>query len=54
VVPLTAPDASGKASGCVNVARTLVRAILANPGNYYVNVHTTDFPNGAVRGTLTR
>jgi hypothetical protein len=54
VVPLTAPDATGKASGCVNVARPLVRAILASPGNYYVNVHTTDFPNGAIRGTLTR
>jgi hypothetical protein len=54
VVPLTAPDASGKASGCVNVSRTLVRAILANPADYYVNVHTTDFPAGAIRGTLTR
>jgi hypothetical protein len=54
VVPLTAPNASGKASGCVNTSRALVKAILANPGDYYVNVHTSDFPNGAVRGTLTR
>ena len=61
VIPLTAPDASGKSSGCTNVVksgtttldRTLVRAILADPTMYYVNVHTTDHPAGAVRGQLT-
>jgi len=53
VVPLTAPDASGKASGCVsNVAADLIVAIAANPAGYYVNVHTSDFPAGAVRGQL--
>jgi CHRD domain-containing protein len=54
VVPLNAPDANGDASGCANTSRALVRAILANPGGYYVNVHTSDYPNGAIRGTLTR
>jgi hypothetical protein len=52
VVPLTAPNADGIASGCVGVARTLVTAILANSHGYYVNVHTSDFPDGAVRGQL--
>jgi CHRD domain len=52
VVPLTAPDASGKAAGCVASTRTLVAAILANPSGYYANVHTTDFPAGAIRGQL--
>jgi len=53
VVPLTAPDASGNASGCVsNVAADLIAAIAANPAGYYVNVHTSDFPAGAVRGQL--
>lgn len=43
---------TGTSSGCVNVSRTLVAAILATPSNYYVNVHTTDYPAGAIRGQL--
>jgi len=27
-------------------------AIIANPGNYYFNVHTTNFPGGEIRGQL--
>ena len=53
VVPLQTPDAAGTSSGCVTVARTLVAAILAEPASYYVNVHTAEFPAGAVRGQLT-
>lgn len=30
----------------------IVADILANPANYYVNVHTGEFPDGAVRGQL--
>ncbi len=52
VVPLRAPDAEGDASGCVNVSRAIVSQILANRALYYVNVHTSDFPGGAVRGQL--
>lgn len=52
VVPFTAPDATGFAGACVSVDKTLAADILKNPANYYVNVHTSDFPNGAVRGQL--
>lgn len=53
VVPLQTPDAAGSASGCATVARTLATSIMADPASYYVNVHTAEFPAGAVRGQLT-
>jgi len=54
VVPLTAPSAGdpGASSGCVDVTETLARAILKNPHKYYWNVHTSDFPGGAIRGQV--
>jgi hypothetical protein len=52
VIPLTAPDASGTSSGCVEVDRSLAKAIVRDPADYYVNVHNADFPAGAVRGQL--
>jgi hypothetical protein len=52
VVPLEPPDANGVSSGCVEVSRELALAIIQDPENYYVNVHTSDFPAGALRGQL--
>jgi hypothetical protein len=53
VVSLTAPDATGGVTGCVDSDDATVDAIIANPSAFYVNVHTTDFTGGAVRGQLT-
>jgi hypothetical protein len=53
VVPLTTPNAAGASSGCATTARTLVKSILADPASFYVNVHTSEFPGGAIRGQLT-
>ena len=53
VVPLRTPNASGSASGCATVARALVGSILARPASFYANVHTGEFPGGAIRGQLT-
>ncbi len=53
VVPLQPPDAFGRSSACTTgVDRALIKEILTTPYNFYVNVHTTDFPNGAMRGQL--
>jgi hypothetical protein len=43
------------ATGCraLTAPEILVAAdIVVNPDDYYVNVHTTDFPGGAIRGQL--
>lgn len=53
VVPLKAPGEDGKADGCAKgVDRSLLKAILLYPDSYYVNVHTSDFQGGAIRGQL--
>jgi hypothetical protein len=53
VIPLFTPNASGNAAGCIGASRTVVKAILAGPAGYYVNVHNGEFPGGAIRGQLT-
>jgi hypothetical protein len=38
--------------GCVKARTSLVKAIERNPSQYYVNVHTRKYPDGAARGQL--
>ena len=54
VVPLSAPDASGFASGCATVDRDQIKDIIQHPEEYYVNVHNADFNAGALRGQLSK
>ncbi len=48
------PPAGGTSSTCKDIAEDLTKALLKNPANYYVNVHTADFPKGALRGQLKK
>ncbi|HEX8855796.1 MAG TPA: CHRD domain-containing protein [Thermoleophilaceae bacterium] len=54
VLPLQQPASGdpGASSECKAIPSALARAILKNPSRYYVNVHTSDFPGGAVRSQL--
>ncbi|GIU95463.1 MAG: CHRD domain-containing protein [Gaiellaceae bacterium] len=59
VVANLAAPADGDAADCLTEGEQgkfptgeKVADILANPTGYYVNVHTADYPGGAVRGQL--
>jgi hypothetical protein len=40
--------------GCVQTKPAVLKAVLANPSAYYVNIHTRQYINGAIRGQLHR
>lgn len=48
VVPL-----NPNSPGCSEVDRDLIKDIIQNPEQYYVNVHNAEFPGGAIRGQLS-
>ena len=57
VIPLSPPVATGNGNGFASACRggvdsELLRDILENPQDYYVNVHTSDYPAGAIRGQM--
>jgi CHRD domain len=64
VVALNLPDPVGKdcitavdddaANSTTVLTQTELNAIIANPDQFYANVHTTVFPGGAVRAQLRR
>ena len=53
VFPLTKSN-EGTWRGCSAGAEWTQDRIEGNPENFYVNLHTADYPNGAIRGQLMR
>jgi CHRD domain len=49
VIPL---GAAYKAKGCITAKKHDIGEILEYPDRYYVNIHNSAFPNGAIRGQL--
>lgn len=42
----------GSIKGCADVEKSLAASIIGNPSNFYVNVHNSRYPKGAIRGQL--
>jgi CHRD domain len=50
---IEAPASGNRFTGCTeDVGKALIRRIVRRPRRYYVNVHTTPFPGGAIQGAL--
>jgi len=48
------PESVRAFTGCVGSDAATVEAIKANPESFYVNLHSAQFPGGAVRGQLRK
>ena len=55
LVPVFSPGESAFTSKtCVETTADTVSKLIADPGGYYVNIHSDSYPNGAMRGQLAK
>lgn len=48
------PGAQSMVSGCVPSPQDKINAVINHPADYYLNVHSTTFEKGAIRGQLNQ
>lgn len=53
IVPFANAPTTATAGSCGSAAAAVISGIVAAPAGNYVNIHTSDFGNGAVRGQLS-
>lgn len=53
VVPLATPT-TGTSSTCTTVEKSLLKQVIQRPSAFYVNVHSSAYPDGQIQGTLSR
>lgn len=53
--PVATLEVTGKTSdACLAIDKDKLTPIVENPAGFYINVHTAEFPKGAVRGQLVK
>lgn len=52
VATLQTPMIGRETDTCMTIEPALASRLMASPANFYVNVHNSAYPNGAVRGQL--
>ncbi len=45
---------SANYSACVEADADIIKAIRQDPSGFYINIHTTAFPGGEIRGQLSK
>ncbi|HEY0625954.1 MAG TPA: CHRD domain-containing protein [Allosphingosinicella sp.] len=48
------PPVDGRSDGCLSPGRAILRQIKARPESFYIDIHSAEFPEGAIRGQLQR
>jgi len=52
--PVVTLKADSPSETCMAVDKATAQKLVSAPGDYYVNIHTSDYPAGAIRGQLMK